>query len=301
MPLKHSLYDTDTHFTIEPATRALKNVSMVKTAVIQHDHNSERFTFEIPRRIEGHDMSLCDLIEVHYTNIDAQTKAESKGVYVVKDMQISKDDDEIVILSWLISKNATMYVGSLNFLVRFCCLKDEDPTEVIYAWNTAMYTGISVSTGINNGEAVAEKYLDVLQEWKQTLEGEKITNIEQTKTSTASGGENIWTATFANGKQSHLSVRNGEKVVAGNSVFTASVLDGVLVIRASGDDGAAYVLLHDDETGETHQLHVANSTLYVGNEPHMTVSEINEIIGNIESALDATIAVQNELIGGVTA
>lgn len=168
MALKHSVYDTDTHFTINPNTRVLKNESMGKTSLIQYDHNSERFTFEIPRMIEGHDMSLCDVVQIQYNNIDSQTKEQSKGVYDVDDMQIYSEDDNVVILSWLISGNATKYVGSLNFLVRFVCTDDEG--TVIYAWNTAIYTGISVSSGINNGEAIAYEYADILEQWRAELE-----------------------------------------------------------------------------------------------------------------------------------
>lgn len=167
MPLKHTVYDTDTHFSINPITRVLKSESNSKNTLIQHDHNSERVTFEIPRFVEGHDMSLCNVIQVHYNNIDAQTKAQSQGVYDVEDMQIAPDDENVVILSWLVSQNATRYVGSLNFLIRFSCTDDNG--TMYYAWNTAVYSGISVSTGIYNGEVVAEEYADILEQWRQDL------------------------------------------------------------------------------------------------------------------------------------
>lgn len=44
----HNVYDTDTHFSINPVTRMIKNESSKKVTLIQHDHNSERFTFELP-------------------------------------------------------------------------------------------------------------------------------------------------------------------------------------------------------------------------------------------------------------
>lgn len=170
MAMKHSVYDTDTHFSINPITRVLKNEASAKTTLIQYDHNSERFTFEMPRHIEGHDMSLCDLVQVHYNNIDAVTKEQSQGVYDVEDLQVSPDGDDVVIMSWLISGNATKFVGSLNFLVRFACLSDN--ATLSYVWNTAIYTAISVSSGIYNGEAVIEEYTEILEEWKQSIIGE---------------------------------------------------------------------------------------------------------------------------------
>ena len=44
MAHKHSVYDTDTHFSINQITQAIKNESSSKTTLIQYDHNSERFT-----------------------------------------------------------------------------------------------------------------------------------------------------------------------------------------------------------------------------------------------------------------
>ena len=74
MAHKHSVYDSDTHFSINPMTRVLKNESSSKKSVVQYDHNSERFTFEIPRYIEEHDMLLCNVVHIHYININNQTK-----------------------------------------------------------------------------------------------------------------------------------------------------------------------------------------------------------------------------------
>ena len=107
MAHKHSIYDTDPHFSIDPATRAITNLSEKKTKIIQYDHNSERFTFEMPRLIDGHDMSLCDKIEIHFINISANKNQQNADVYLCDDVQLSHDDENVVIFSWLISQNAT--------------------------------------------------------------------------------------------------------------------------------------------------------------------------------------------------
>lgn len=172
MAHKHSVYDTDNHFMIDGVTRAVKNVSQTKTMLVQHDHNSERFTFELPRHIDGHDMSACDAVQVHYINIDSATaKAENplfySGVYEVDDLQISPDDDDVVICSWLISGNATRYVGNLVFIVRFSCTSEDGTID--YAWNTAKHSNVFVTEGIYNGYAVAYEYADILAQWKQEL------------------------------------------------------------------------------------------------------------------------------------
>lgn len=165
----HSVYDTDKHFTINPASRELENQTPEKVAVMQYDHDSERVTFDIPRHIaDGHDVLTCNQVEVHYLNIDAQTKVTNKGMYEVTDLQLSPADDAVAICSWLISQNATQLIGPLYFRVTFKCVT-EGNTD--YRWSTAIYKGLSVSDGINNSDYVAEEYADILEQWHQTLLG----------------------------------------------------------------------------------------------------------------------------------
>lgn len=168
MAHKHSVYDTDPHFAIDPITRAITNQSTTKTQLMQYDHNSERFTFEIPRLVDGHDMQQCDKIEVHYINVDAATKQSNADVYIVDDMQISPESDDVVIFSWLISGNATQYAGTLNFIIRFLC---HTGTTIDYAWGTDMHKGISVGGSFSNGEMVIAEYTDVLEKWKEEVLG----------------------------------------------------------------------------------------------------------------------------------
>ena len=65
MAHKHSVIDTDKHFVIDPVTREITNNSE-KLSLMQNDHNSETYTFEIPRNIDGHEMALCNVVEIHY-------------------------------------------------------------------------------------------------------------------------------------------------------------------------------------------------------------------------------------------
>lgn len=135
----HSVYDTDNHFKVDGITRVISDVSSKKTSLVQCDHNSERFTFEIPRYIEGHDMLSCNSVSVRYRN--GASGGTTKGKYVVKDFQVSPADENVVICSWLISKNATKYVGPLKFQLRFECITEKEPD---YVWSTAVYAAITV-------------------------------------------------------------------------------------------------------------------------------------------------------------
>lgn len=175
---QHQVYDTDNHFVIDPITKEIVNRSE-KMKLMQGDHNSERFTFEIPRYIDGHDMTLCDKIEVHYINIDSKTKESNKDVYIVDDMQLSPNGEDVVIFSWLISGNATQLAGTLNFRATFKCISE--PSIIDYQMSTEIFKGITVSDGISNSESVVEEYSDVLEQWKQELNlaGEYAQQIQQ--------------------------------------------------------------------------------------------------------------------------
>lgn len=168
MPHIHSIYDTDKHFRIDGVTRALTNEADVKNIIVQYDHNSERFTFELPRMIDGHDMSTCNVVQVHFINSGKSADQVSHGVYECDDVQVSTDDEEIVTCSWLVSSMATRFVGSLSFVLRFMCVTNGN---VDYAWNTTVFNRVAVVSGICNSDEVVAEYADVLEQWRQILLG----------------------------------------------------------------------------------------------------------------------------------
>lgn len=176
MAHKHPIYDTDPHFKIDGDTRVIINASDVKVALMQGDHNSERFTFEIPRYVDGHDMSLCNICQIHYLNVASSTRATNAGIYEVEDLQFDpKDEQNRVVLSWLISSNVTMYVGSLSFVIRFGCSTDG---LIDYIWNTAVCSGITISSSICNSETVVQDYADILEQWRGKL-GDSVTALKE--------------------------------------------------------------------------------------------------------------------------
>ncbi len=143
----HSVYDSDVHFKLDIKTRTFSNENELKTLIAQGDHNSERFTFEIPRYIENHDMLTCNKVEIHFINIDNTTKESSIDVYEVDDVQASPNDDEIVIFSWLLSNIATKYNGNLSFSIKFKCITNE---TIDYQWSSLIYSKIQVGATYNN-------------------------------------------------------------------------------------------------------------------------------------------------------
>ena len=155
----HPISDNDRQFVIDPNSRSISYDGEVIT-LVQGDHNSEVFSFEIPRIVEGHDMSLCDEIKIHYINTDRKKKNNSKDVYLVKDITVN---DDTLVFDWIISGNATKYYGSLSFLIQFCC--KEDDGSYSYIWHTDTFTGVTIASSYNNSETVAEDFSDILEEW----------------------------------------------------------------------------------------------------------------------------------------
>lgn len=169
---KHSIYDTDKHFVIDPVTRGI-STECRKLYLMRGDHESERYTFELPRYIEGHDMSICDVVEIHHTNVS------SGDVYTVKDLQLSPDSEDVVIFSWLITRSSTQEAGGLEFSVHFKCF-DEDWNEV-YAWSTDSFTSVKIGKGTNNSKAVVEEHVDAFDQLRQEVNGLSIAASDYNK------------------------------------------------------------------------------------------------------------------------
>lgn len=175
----HEVRDADSHFVIDPITREITNGNAKKNKLMQGDHNSEIFTFEIPKMIEGHDMALCNRVEIHFNNISAAKENQSKDFYTVKDMK--PDDDEVgtLVFSWPISGNATKYAGLLSFRIRFGCVEEDGVWT--YKWHTDIFSGITISAGFDNTEAIIKEYADAIAAWEaeQQEMDERVDVLEQ--------------------------------------------------------------------------------------------------------------------------
>ncbi|MBQ8498091.1 MAG: hypothetical protein IJ489_11650 [Clostridia bacterium] len=166
MAHNHTISDSGAYFQVDPLTRTMRIASASIPKLIRNDHNSERFTFSIPRYIDGHDMLSCNRAEIHYLNIGTETGEQSEGFYLADDLHEDPKNKSHVLCTWLIARNATKYVGTLDFLLRLCCVSEEDAD---YVWNTAIYTGVTVSEGFEYAESEIEKYPDILLQWESRL------------------------------------------------------------------------------------------------------------------------------------
>ena len=87
---EHPVIDADKHYIIDPITRAVTNATSKKNTLIQNDHNSERFTFEIPKLVDGHDMTLCNSVQIHYINIESGTSSHNQSLMPILKQTVYK-------------------------------------------------------------------------------------------------------------------------------------------------------------------------------------------------------------------
>ncbi len=174
MAHEHNVIDKDTHFVIDPTTMAITCATGVKP-LKRGDHRAEKYSFSMPRFIEGHDMSLCNKVEVHYNNIhyDLTTRetTTNKSFDEVEDFGVSKTSEDTVVWTWDVKGDATQLDGTLNFCIRFACMNGE---EIEYQKFSEVYESIPVGATIWNTDEVAKAYADVLEVWRDEIITEAI-------------------------------------------------------------------------------------------------------------------------------
>ena len=160
MSHEHKLIDSDASFIIDPSTKSITSVRS-NIYLSQYDHNSELYTFQVPRFIDGHDLSLCDVIMIDYENINKKKTSNKRGAYKVENVVTDKDN---VMFTWLISREATKLAGYLTFSVSFRC--HDESSNIIYEWGTNTYNKITVIEKTRYDQAILEKETGLVDQIK---------------------------------------------------------------------------------------------------------------------------------------
>lgn len=164
---RHQVIDKDALFTVDAIKRTIVNTDPNKNLIMQGDHNSERFTFKIPRYIEGHDMLMSNHVTVPFLNTETTGKNKDRkyatGVYMVSDLEVSAEDKNYLTCSWLISRNATNYTGDLNFQLVLSCMNG---STIDYRWKTDIFKDIHVIESLDADLVFEAEYVDVIEQWK---------------------------------------------------------------------------------------------------------------------------------------
>lgn len=166
---EHAVIDSDSYFIIDPISRRIENTARKKLVIMQYDHDSERFTFELPRYIEGHDMLQCTSVTVNCDNIEEGTGVTKSDAPDMTDLQINPENPDTVISSWLISRNLTQLAGILSFSIEYKCV-DADG-NVVYEWSTDIFDDVEVKARKKNGTAAVIEYTDLLEQWRAKIFG----------------------------------------------------------------------------------------------------------------------------------
>lgn len=173
----HNIIDSDARYVIDPISKSIIDDGTKRKTIVQHDHKSERLTFELSKLVEGFDMTTANVVEIHFLNIETSEK-KNPGVYEVKDLAVDPADDSVVVFSWLVEKDSTMLAGTLNFSIRFACIDDDGTVD--YDWHTVPYKKTVVADGINNEDFIPEEYPDVVKKWEARIGAieTKVGNLE---------------------------------------------------------------------------------------------------------------------------
>ena len=183
---EHTVADSDSYFVIDPSTRQIESTARKKNILFVGDHNSEVYTFELPRYIERHDMLLCTSVKVHYNNIDGETGDENSSVVDLYDLRINPANPETVICSWTIKRQVIQLVGILSFALQYLCADNEG--NITYEWHTDSYDEVDVKAGRNYSERAVFEYTDILEQWRARIFGaadsiksefEEVSNAQQ--------------------------------------------------------------------------------------------------------------------------
>lgn len=325
MAHKHVVADSDHEFLIDATTRQMDNQGSKKLYFIQGDINSERLTFKVPATIEGHDMSKCTSaqggrVEIHFTNTSSTGVGKNERMTILDDLAPSAKDEGYLTCSWIVPYEATEFAGSLVFSLRFICLNG---TTVEYAWNTAVYSAITIQKGLNNGDEDLVDYTDSLEQWVDTFQNaannnhiyaitddgsiedltEKIDTMQKEHKEYA---EKFDTAnsqldslideheTLANRIDNEVVTLAGEQRITGEKTFTQKPIGELGFMAKDGDFSATYgarniITQKPDGSIRVFVFPEATGMLVVNSELNAAKTELNEDISDLQSQINTAI------------
>lgn len=250
----HPVVDSDTHYIIDPITRQLSNPNSGKTVIMQFDHYSEQFTFEIPRYVDGHDMLQCNTVRVHFLNIYSEFE-QNAGLSYVDDLTINPDDPSTVTCTWLIPRDATQLVGPLNFLVQYACIDDNG--NMTYEWHTDINSDNTVRAGMNNAEDVVTVYADVLEQWRASLFGAKDSILAEIVAAEQTGVAAVEEAIAAKGKEALDSIPEDYTATYNLAKEGARTKANAILLETEGEN----IAVDDSEDAYVRNLRVFGKTV----------------------------------------
>ena len=168
------------YFVIDKSTRTITAPAGFKNFGVESDENSNRVYFQCPRYV-GDNLDLATLnIRVNFQNANKE-----KDQYIVTDVAI---DGENIRFSWVLSRKATAYKGSISFII--CAVKTNAQGVITNEWNTTLATGAVLSGLEVEIPEIPEEVTDVVNQLLDIVDTAK----SDMEAATAEGMANIKTA-----------------------------------------------------------------------------------------------------------
>lgn len=104
------------------------------------DINSQVITIESIRYWDGHDLSLCTFKELKWKNKVSGNEGVSK-------LSVSEENEEKVYFKWEVPSDACTQAGTLEISIT---LYDKSNNYVVFSWNTALFSGLSIGKSIES-------------------------------------------------------------------------------------------------------------------------------------------------------
>ena len=161
----------DSYLEIDPNTREIVIPDEEKVLGVMSDDDGERKYFRIDRYAGNNlDFSKAN-IYVNYRDANGNTNQ-----YLCDDVQVKNG---AVVFSWLLSRSALMYKGTVYFIV--CCKWSNSDGTITNEWNTTLATG-EVLEGLEATAIVKVKYLDIIEQLLNLFAENVDTDITYNKT-----------------------------------------------------------------------------------------------------------------------
>ena len=158
--------EEDKVLVINNDLRTITIPQTVKMLGVESDEDVLRLHFRMPKTYGETDLSEF-VIRINYIN------AKGNGdIYTVSDTSIV---DDTITFSWLISRNATAYKGSVRFIV---CLKLYDETGLLIKEYNTTVSSLPVLEGLEVSDIIIEQNLDIIE--KILLRLDKLETVSYT-------------------------------------------------------------------------------------------------------------------------
>lgn len=219
-----------TYCVIDAKTRKITVPDEYKLLGVESDENVERIYFKCPKIVgDGIDLSTLGL-RINYQNANSQ-----KDSYPVDELTV---ENEFITFSWLLSRKAVAYKGTVKFIV--CAVRTGDDGMVSNEWNTTIASAeVLEGLEVDFSSIPDEEGKDLLESLIAQSQVKLMEVGEATEEAKRSAERADTAAQEANAatERANKAAQDAENVVAGKGFIATSekgIAGGVATLDESG-------------------------------------------------------------------